>query len=279
MRLLGLTQVEKVMSGTTVRALKEQMAASDPTGKSKAEDVGLSLPFGDGDPTPLKDSVKIMEALFNGPLELEVCEPNQAADEVEAPAIQEVDVVVKHASHDGQVVVRVPENATLADVRAKVAAHKRVLVAEVRIVQRAGSSAFLPDTEELKGRREFAASGGWIQAAPMAAVAQQRMSSFPKAAASPITTGAAPPPSPSIPAQDVQVVVQHAVHEDRSVTVTVPDDCTMLDVRRAVLKAVGKTKLSEVKLVKQLNDNSFMGLKDDLQLKGRKEILAMGEFL
>mmetsp|Transcript_57398 Transcript_57398/g.168060 ORF Transcript_57398/g.168060 Transcript_57398/m.168060 type:complete len:436 (+) Transcript_57398:62-1369(+) len=93
----------------------------------------------------------------------------------------------------------------------------------------------------------------------------------------------AEPPKPQAPpkpaASLVSVTVKHAVAEMASeVTVEVMSDCTVLDVRRAVMAALGEAKLSEVKLVKKAG-KSFTSLSGDEPLGARREFLSMGRRL
>lgn len=74
--------------------------------------------------------------------------------------------------------------------------------------------------------------------------------------------------------EDVEVVLKHATTEEQLV-VTVQEDCTLLDVRRAAMALLGEKKLSEVKLVKR-GKSGFTGLPDEEGLKGRKELFALG---
>lgn len=91
------------------------------------------------------------------------------------------------------------------------------------------------------------------------------------------------PPKPAKPqkppAHDVEVTVKHAMPELASeITVQVKSDCTVMDVRRAVMAALDERKLSEVKLVKRLGKHlaSFTGSEP---LGSRREFLSMGRRL
>lgn len=90
---------------------------------------------------------------------------------------------------------------------------------------------------------------------------------------------AKPQPPPKPPATLVDVTVRHAMPEMASeITVQVMSDCTVLDVRRAVMAALGEAKLSEVKLVKR-SGKSFTSFSGDEPIGARREFLAMGRSL
>jgi len=79
--------------------------------------------------------------------------------------------------------------------------------------------------------------------------------------------------------EDVQVSIEHATDGD-VVSVTVPSSACILDVRQALLKLVGETRLSQVKLVKRLaGGTGFRTLQDDEPLGTRRTLLMLGNSL
>jgi len=68
-RALGLSSTMALARGSAIRAIKEQLAAADPTGTTRAEDFGLRLP---GSDALLNDGDPIIPAM----VELEVCLPD-----------------------------------------------------------------------------------------------------------------------------------------------------------------------------------------------------------
>lgn len=77
--------------------------------------------------------------------------------------------------------------------------------------------------------------------------------------------------------KDVAVTVTHAV-EGGSVVVTVPENATILEIRRSILDLLGEKKLSTVKLVKRAG-GGFASFLDSETLSGRTELLSLGREL
>lgn len=79
--------------------------------------------------------------------------------------------------------------------------------------------------------------------------------------------------------KNVDVKVKHAVEELRSeVTVSVPSTATILDLRLAVMAALGESKLSEIKLIKK-QGSAFTALGNEAAIGAQREFLAMGRVL
>lgn len=78
---------------------------------------------------------------------------------------------------------------------------------------------------------------------------------------------------------EVGITVRHAVEEMQSeIVVQVPKDGTVLDVRKAVMAALGESKLSEVKLVKRAG-SALTTLPNDAKIGDQREFLSMGRRL
>lgn len=78
---------------------------------------------------------------------------------------------------------------------------------------------------------------------------------------------------------DVSVLVKHAAPDMKSeVSVQVPSDATIIQLRRAVLAVLGESKLSEVKIVKK-QGQSFQSLDDADKIGSSREFLSMGRKL
>jgi len=73
---------------------------------------------------------------------------------------------------------------------------------------------------------------------------------------------------------DVQVVLEHAT-DGGSITVTVHDTATILDLRKTVMAALGETKMSQVKIVRR-KAGMLQSIPDGDELGGRSSFLMMG---
>lgn len=131
------------------------------------------------------------------------------------------------------------------------------------------------DTEERRAqaeqeRRAQAEAREQERKAQLAASLQQRMGGGGQAAAA--------PPAATGPPQDVQVVIRHAMNEKKQMALRVPSTFTILDLRKAIMEALGELRMSEVKLVKK-QGTSFTSLTDTTPLGDKREFSAMGRKL
>lgn len=79
--------------------------------------------------------------------------------------------------------------------------------------------------------------------------------------------------------KQVDVTVKHAVPEMASqITVSVLSNATVLDVRLAVMTALGEKKLSEIKLIKR-HGGTLTTLSNETPMGGTREFLCMGRLL
>mmetsp|Transcript_53250 Transcript_53250/g.170599 ORF Transcript_53250/g.170599 Transcript_53250/m.170599 type:complete len:515 (+) Transcript_53250:55-1599(+) len=163
---LGFTVPLKVMSSSTVGALKQTLAAMDPTGAAKAEDLFLAAPAKSAGQRPslLSDHTLLTEEhaqLDLIPKELvgEMAEPPQQQPVVEA--VRDVEVELAHALDGSSVKVTVPSDATILDVRrAAMAAIGQTKLSEVKIVKKSGGGIqSLGDSEKLNGRTSLKTMG------------------------------------------------------------------------------------------------------------------------
>mmetsp|Transcript_60794 Transcript_60794/g.177659 ORF Transcript_60794/g.177659 Transcript_60794/m.177659 type:complete len:590 (-) Transcript_60794:383-2152(-) len=79
--------------------------------------------------------------------------------------------------------------------------------------------------------------------------------------------------------KQVEVTVRHSVEELKSqIAIRVMSNATILDVRLAVMAALGESKLSEVKLVKRQSGN-LTTLSNDMPIGHVREFMSMGRIL
>lgn len=80
--------------------------------------------------------------------------------------------------------------------------------------------------------------------------------------------------------KQVDVTVKHAVEELASqIVVNVLSNATVLDVRLAVMAALGEKKLSEIKLVKRQGTGALVTLSNETSIGPAREFLSMGRVL
>lgn len=81
------------------------------------------------------------------------------------------------------------------------------------------------------------------------------------------------------PVEQVEVTIKHAMEEMQSeITLKVASNGTILDVRKAVMAALGESKLSEVKLIKR-SGTALTTLINESEIGDRREFLSMGRRL
>jgi len=119
-------------------------------------------------------------------------EPKAAAPA--ASSREEVEVTVKHAVEDCQIIVKVQSTATVMDVRrAVMTALNEVKLSEVKIVKAMGPSfTSLTGDEPIGARREFLSMGRMLSEAAEAPKAEPAVAAAAVAAASPQPAAAAP---------------------------------------------------------------------------------------
>ncbi|CAJ1437166.1 unnamed protein product [Effrenium voratum] len=81
-------------------------------------------------------------------------------------------------------------------------------------------------------------------------------------------------------AKEVKLKLLHAASDTpQSLSLSVLDTNTMLEIRKKVMQRLGETSLSQCKLVKRLATGGFQGLADDERLNKRRELLFLGRNL
>lgn len=80
--------------------------------------------------------------------------------------------------------------------------------------------------------------------------------------------------------KEVKVKLVHAASDTpQSLTLSVLDTSTMLEIRRKVMQRLGESSLSKCKLVRRLATGGFQGLADDERLNKKRELLFLGRDL
>mmetsp|Transcript_79430 Transcript_79430/g.246356 ORF Transcript_79430/g.246356 Transcript_79430/m.246356 type:complete len:594 (+) Transcript_79430:120-1901(+) len=80
--------------------------------------------------------------------------------------------------------------------------------------------------------------------------------------------------------KQVDVTVKHAVEEMQSqITIKVLSNGTVLDVRLAVMAALGESKLSEIKLIKRAGTGTLTTLSNETPIGNQREFMSMGRVL
>jgi len=217
-RDLGITQEVSVKLGSSIRSLKELLAAGDPTHRTQPEDVGLELSSAPG--RPLADSMLLTEES----MKLDLVQAGQSAEAAAAEDTPTGFMWLEKgvASLDGN---------TAANLGRPQAGQPFTTKQLDTLRQDPQWSWITPD---------FLASQGLIQASG-----------------------------------DVTLSLTHAL-DGTSTTVCVPATATILEVRRAVMLAIGQTKLSEVKLLTKGADGDFEALEDGDTISGRTQLYTVG---
>eukprot|EP00747_Dinoflagellata_sp_TGD_P185550 gnl/TRDRNA2_/TRDRNA2_42139_c0_seq1.p1 gnl/TRDRNA2_/TRDRNA2_42139_c0~~gnl/TRDRNA2_/TRDRNA2_42139_c0_seq1.p1 ORF type:complete len:668 (-),score=147.31 gnl/TRDRNA2_/TRDRNA2_42139_c0_seq1:99-2102(-) len=177
-----------------------------------------------------------------------------------------VEVVVKHAMDSSELKVQISTTATVENLRRLVMekiGERRL--GEVKLVKRIGNSFTSLSNEERVGeRREFLSMGRTL-----VEIARVEASK---------DTDLQAKQDDIIPLE-VDVTVKHAVQDNESqIVVSVKPTQTILDLRAAVTKALGETRISEVKIVKKTG-GAWQTMNDGERIGERREFLSMGRVL
>lgn len=163
-RTMGFTMELEAKAGSTIAELKQQLAATDPTGQAKPDDWSMGIsPKADGEePRPLADSTVLGEEHVRLDLITKTEEEKAGGGAEQAPAAsQDVEVTLTHAMDGTSVQVSMPADATIIDVRRAVMSKiGQSKLSEVKIVKKQGASIqSLGDSEPLNGRTALKTMG------------------------------------------------------------------------------------------------------------------------
>jgi len=152
------------------------------------------------------------------------------------------------------VALEVLDTATFQEVKKALCDTYGAKLTEVRLVtKKPGTTGFVgcKDSDRIQGLREIGASGKLMDR---------------------VASGEAKP-VPTAPGS-ISVEVVHAKNGSTVVLQVLPD-ATMLQLRQAIMKAIGQTKMSEVQLVKA-DGSELVDFEDSESLNGRKEVMMLG---
>lgn len=268
-----------VPRGTTVLSLKEMLCAMDATGSSKPENFRLCAEL--SPESPLEETKEVSAALSK----LRVLDPRPQMPEepkIDAPAAAGAAPAEPSADAPGgaaaepapgapRAAARAPDLEVLEPPPRRPEAPAEAAAAAGPGTPRTASRAFdfddleildpSPLQPEVPAEATVDAPG---TAAPGTAELAARASDLDVPAAR----------SAEADASRVAVRLRHATNGS-SMTVQVPKDSTILDLRKAAIQKLGQNKLFNLKVVKK-QKNSFMSEADDAAINGRTEFQTLG---
>mmetsp|Transcript_72879 Transcript_72879/g.161239 ORF Transcript_72879/g.161239 Transcript_72879/m.161239 type:complete len:698 (-) Transcript_72879:41-2134(-) len=140
--------------GTTIKELKVMIAAADPTGGAKVEDLFLGMPFST---VPLPESTHVIEEHQS----LDLIQKDQVTGSDKPEDSSPVEVTLTHAMDDTSCKITVPANSTIMEVRRAVMEKiGQTKLSEVKIVRKSASGIqTLADTDKLNGKTSLKTMG------------------------------------------------------------------------------------------------------------------------